>query len=88
MTTNAMPQGQQQAFPFQLYLSAKAAGKTRVERFGDFHHVLIEREDPSTKKILPPFTSVIDIEQLEQTRGRLLTQLEAVEMVIADLKKE
>jgi len=86
MSANATPQAPQQPFPFHLYINSKPAGKTRVEKFGDFFHVLIEREDANTKKVLPPFTAVLEVQQLEAARQRIAEQLETLDVVINDLK--
>lgn len=81
------PQPQQSGFPFALYLKAKEEKRVRMEKFGDFHHVLIERFDPETKKPQPPITAVLALEQVQQMRDRLQSQIASLDALIEDMKK-
>jgi len=83
---NRMPPQPPQGFPFASYPKAKEDKLSRMEKFGDYHHVLIERFDPDTKKPLPPITAVLSLEQVEQMRDRLQTQIEALDVLLADMR--
>lgn len=83
---NARPQAPSHPFPFQLYAKAKAEGKTRVEKFGDYFHVLIERVDPVSKEVLPPITAVVERKQVEAARQKVVEHLAAMDTLLGDLK--
>jgi len=72
-----MQQTPQPGFPFHLYQPAKADKKLRVEKFGEFFHVLIEREDTVMGPMPPQPLALVIRSNDSLINTVLLTQLMA-----------